>query len=114
MSETAGLIIVFIGLIFDFFGCFGLVRFPDVFNRVQAATKCVTIGTCFILLGVVVYLGFGAIGIKSLIAMVFIVITTPTAAHAISRAAYLSGVELADQTVVDQYAEDLDDIREKR
>ncbi len=108
MSEIIGLTLVSIGLLFDFFGCFGLIRFPDVFNRLQAATKCVTLGTCFILVGTFVYLGPGAIGIKALIALAFIVVTTPTAAHAISRASHAAGVELDESTVVDKYAEEKD------
>lgn len=104
MNEIFGLAFVVIGLFFDFFGCFGLVRFPDVFNRLQAATKCVTVGTCFLLVGAFIYLGFTPIGVKALICLSFIVITAPTAAHAIARAAHNSGVEMDESTVVDQYA----------
>ncbi|NQU18644.1 monovalent cation/H(+) antiporter subunit G, partial [bacterium] len=38
MSEIFGIIFVFIGIIFDFFGCLGLVRLPDIYNRLQAST----------------------------------------------------------------------------
>ncbi|MCL6614121.1 MAG: monovalent cation/H(+) antiporter subunit G, partial [Firmicutes bacterium] len=37
-------ILIFTGVAFDFFGVLGLVRLPDVYNRLQAATKCVTFG----------------------------------------------------------------------
>ena len=37
------------GLFFDLVGCLGLVRLPDVYNRLQAGTKCVTLGTFLIL-----------------------------------------------------------------
>jgi len=57
MSETVGLILLIIGIIFDLVGCIGLVRLPDIYNRLQAATKCVTLGTCMILLSVFFYTG---------------------------------------------------------
>ena len=46
---------------FNLFGCLGLVRFPDVYNRLQAATKCVTLGTCSILFGTLLIVGFVAV-----------------------------------------------------
>ncbi len=105
MIETIGIILIIVGLIFDLFGCIGLVRLPDVYNRLQAATKCVTLGTCFILVGAAVFSGLDSMGIKALIAMGFVLITSPTAAHAIAKGAHSSGVELDESTVVDQYAE---------
>ena len=43
MNETIGSAIIVIGLIIDFFGCLGLIRFPDVYTRLQASAKCVTL-----------------------------------------------------------------------
>ena len=54
--------LVGIGLAFDLFGCIGLVRLPDVYNRAQAATKCVTLGTCMILTGLAFQAGAWADG----------------------------------------------------
>lgn len=93
------------GLFFDFVGCLGLVRLPDVYNRLQAGTKCVTLGTFLLLLGVVLEYGFGAMGTKALLAMWFVAMTSPTAAHAIARAAHRSGVGLAKGSVGDAYAD---------
>ena len=104
MSEF-GLILMGIGLFFDFFGCVGLVRLPDVYTRLQAATKCVTLGTCLILVGVFFRMGVGPAGIKALVCAVFVLISSPTAAHAIARGAYKAGVKLADGFVVDRYAD---------
>ena len=98
--------IMALGLAFDVVGCLGLVRLPDVYNRLQAGTKCVTLGTFLILLGVIVRFGFGAMGVKALLCLWFIAMTSPTAAHAIARAAHRSGVPLWSGSVVDQYAED--------
>lgn len=107
MSEIVALTIISIGVFFDVFGCIGLVRLPDVYNRLQAATKCVTVGTCFILAGSLVWLGSVPGTIKGVICIAFILITSPTAAHALARAAHRSGVKLCEQSVVDEYAKDI-------
>jgi multicomponent Na+:H+ antiporter subunit G len=106
MIDTLGLIFIIIGLVFDIFGCLGLVRLPDVYNRLQAATKCVTMGTCSILFGTFLIVGFTSAGMKALLCIVFLVLTTPVAAHAIARGAHRSGVKLWSGSVVDQYGED--------
>jgi multicomponent Na+:H+ antiporter subunit G len=106
MIDILGLIFIIIGLVFDIFGCLGLVRLPDVYNRLQAATKCVTMGTCSILFGTFLIVGFTAAGMKALLCIVFLVLTTPVAAHAIARGAHRSGVKLWSGSVVDQYGED--------
>jgi len=105
MSELIGYALVMLGVLFNIFGCIGLVRFPDVYNRLQAATKCVTLGTVLLLVGVAVAGGSGAMAAKAVVCAVFILVTSPTAAHAIAKGAYASGVALWDQTVVDKYAE---------
>ncbi|HUU31254.1 MAG TPA: monovalent cation/H(+) antiporter subunit G [Phycisphaerae bacterium] len=107
MNETVAQWIIGVGLAFDLLGCIGLVRLPDVYNRLQAATKCVTLGTCMILVGTLVYAGGGAMGASALICAVFLLLTSPVAAHAIARGAYRSGVRLWEGSVVDRFGEDL-------
>jgi multicomponent Na+:H+ antiporter subunit G len=111
MNNAIGMGLIIIGLVFDFFGCLGLVRMPDVYNRLQAATKCVTLGTCTIMLGVFAISGFNAVGIKALLCGLFLLLTSPTAAHALSRGAYISGVKLWEGSVKDEYEKDMKNIR---
>ena len=106
MSNIFGLVFIIVGLAFDLFGCLGLVRLPDVYNRLQAATKCVTMGTCSILFGSFLIVGFTAAGMKALLCIVFLMLTAPVAAHAIARGAHRSGIPLCPGSVVDRYAED--------
>jgi len=106
MSEIIGFIFIIIGLAFDLFGCLGLIRLPDVYNRLQASTKCVTLGTCGILFGMLFIVGFTASGIKAILCALFLLLTSPVAAHALSRAAHISGVKLWEASVVDKYEED--------
>ncbi len=99
-----GGVFIAVGLLFDVLGCVGLVRMPDVYTRLQAATKCVTLGTCLILLGVMVASGEGAMIAKGILCIVFVLVTSPTAAHALARGAHRSGVA-PSPSVVDHYAE---------
>ena len=105
MNETIGSALIIIGLMFDFFGCLGLIRFPDVYTRLQAAAKCVTLGTCGILFGLFLFKGWTATGIKALLCLAFILLTAPVSAHALARGAYRSGVKPCKDTVIDQYGE---------
>lgn len=106
MTDIIGYILIIIGILFNIFGCIGLVRFPDVYNRLQASTKCVTLGTILLLVGVAIASGSGATAAKAIICAVFILLTSPTAAHAIAKGAYASGVALWEKSVVDKYAEE--------
>ena len=106
MSNIIGFIFIIIGLAFDLFGCLGLMRLPDVYNRLQAATKCVTLGTCSILFGMFLIVGFTAAGMKAILCIMFLLLTSPVAAHALARAAHISGIKLWEGSVVDKYAED--------
>jgi len=106
MNNTIGIIFIVIGLAFDFFGCLGLVRLPDVYNRLQAATKSVTMGTCSILFGSFLVVGFTAAGFKSLLCILFLLLTMPVAAHAVARGAHRAGDKLWDKSVIDKYADD--------
>jgi multicomponent Na+:H+ antiporter subunit G len=108
MTDITGYLLIIIGILFDVFGCIGLVRFPDVYNRLQASTKCVTLGTILLLVGVSLASGSGAISAKAIICAIFILITSPTAAHAIAKGAYASGVPLWENSVVDKYAEKIE------
>ena len=103
MNEWIGLIMILIGLCFNLFGCIGLIRLPDIYNRLQAATKCVTFGTGMILFGIFVIKGISAVGIKALICAIFVLITSPTAAHAIARGSLKYGIKLWDKSVCNQY-----------
>ena len=106
MNEIIGLTLILLGVLFDLSGCVGLVRLPDVYNRIQASTKCVVLGTTLILAGAVVWMGTTHAILKGLLCILFILITSSTAAHALARAAHRSGVPLCKQSVVDQYAQD--------
>ena len=98
-----GIIITTIGTTFLFLGSLGLLRLPDVYNRLQAGTKCTTLGAFLTIIGV---------GImqpdwlpKTLVIALFILTTNPISNHALGRASRKSGVSLCDRSVVDKAGE---------
>ncbi|MBN2481170.1 MAG: monovalent cation/H(+) antiporter subunit G, partial [Bacteroidales bacterium] len=101
MTDIIFRILLIIGVLFNFFGCIGLIRLPDVYNRLQSATKCVTLGTCSILLSLVVKYGFSEIGLKALVAIPLLFFAATVAAHALVKGSYAFGVKLGDQSVID-------------
>lgn len=101
--EIIGFIFICIGILFNLFGCVGLIRLPDVYNRLQSATKCVTLGTCSILIGVVFYYGFSEAGVKAIIAIPILFFAATVAAHALVKGAYIFGIKLGDKSVKDDY-----------
>ena len=95
-------ILLSIGVFFNILGGFGLLRFPDVYTRLHAGTKCTTFGSIFITVSVIIlglkmwYLGStdgSILAIHTAGALVAILLTNPTGAHAIARAAHKSGVK---------------------
>ncbi len=82
------------GVFFLFMGTVGMLRFPDFYTRMHAAGKCDTLGSLLIVSGIVVYLGLNLNSIKIIAIAVFIFLTSPTATHAIAKAALRNKVPL--------------------
>ena len=108
--QLAGTIITAVGTVFLFVGSLGVLRLPDVYNRLQAGTKCTTLGAFLTIIGV---------GItqpdwfpKALVIALFILITNPISNHALGRASRKSGVSLCDRSIVDK-AKEFEEYKEK-
>ena len=108
--QVLGTIITAIGTTFLLFGGLGVFRFPDVYNRLQAGTKCTTLGAFLTIFGVGI--SQPAWLPKTLVIALFILITNPISNHALGRASRKSGVSLCDRSVVDM-AERFEGYKEK-
>jgi len=69
----------------------GLLRLPDVYNRLHATSKCDTLGAGLVLLSLALQ-SEAAVAIRLVLLIIFILVTNPTAAHVIARAAYTTGI----------------------
>ncbi len=68
-------------------GTIGLLRFPDFYTRLHAAGVVDTLGVMSIISGLILLAGFSLVSVKLLLILVFILLTSPTAAHALAKAA---------------------------
>ena len=89
---AVGLVLVGGGVFFMLTGAIGLIRFPDFYTRMHAAGKCDTLGSLLVLTGLACYGGLALASVKLLIVALFIFVTSPTATHAIARAAKRNGL----------------------
>lgn len=105
--EYAAAILMVTGGLMSLVSAIGLIRLPDVYTRSHAATKSSTLAVLLTLLGGFLY--FWAlerfISVRLLLGIIFVFLTAPVAGHVIIRAAYRSGVRLADISKKDELAE---------
>lgn len=102
MNETLSAALMIIGAAFALLAGVGVVRMPDLFTRMQAATKASTLGMSCMVLAVAVHFGELGITTRALATMSFVFLTAPVAAHMIARAAYFVGVPLWEGTMIDE------------
>ena len=84
----------------------GVLRMPDLFMRMQSATKAATLGAGCSLLAVAFHFGELGVTTRALLIIAFLFLTAPVAAHVIARAAYATGVRLWESSVYDQLSDD--------
>jgi multicomponent Na+:H+ antiporter subunit G len=92
VADLTVVALVIVGVFFLAVGTIGLLRLPNVYNRMHATSKPTTLGTASIFLAGFVDFGPGGAGLTSLVGIVFLFLTVPTGAHMISRAAQKTGV----------------------
>ncbi len=113
--NTLCYIFIGIGLFFNLVGVIGLHRFPDMYTKLHAATKCTTFGSIFLITAVIVqsagiwvlegaYPSQSVMCIHAVLALVALLVTNATSAHAMARAAHRSGEKPA-RVVVDDLEE---------
>lgn len=99
-----GGVLLVAGAAFLLLGGLGLVRMPDVFNRIQAGTKATTLGTLLSLAGIACLQPDWAL--KLALIGLFILFTNPLSSHVLARAAHRSGADKSPLTAVDLLADE--------
>ena len=82
-----------IGGIFCVIGAIGLLRMPDFFTRMHAASVIETLGAGLILFGLIIQAGWTLIAVKLVTLFLLIFFASPTASHALARAALAKGMK---------------------
>jgi multicomponent Na+:H+ antiporter subunit G len=111
------LVILFLlgGAFIVFTASVGVLRFPDIYTRLHAASKGSTLGVAGILIGAFIfhYMEYGIVSGRLILGVLFIMLTAPVASHLISRAAHLRGAKPYG-TLKDQYQEAIDAEKRKQ
>lgn len=102
MGQIIGTILMFFGVFLILIAGIGLLRMPDLYLRMSAATKASTLGLGLILLGTVLFFGELGIASRAIATIIFVLLTGPVSAHMIGRAAYSNGVPLWEGTQLDE------------
>ncbi len=90
------------GSFFCLTGAVGLLRFPDFFSRIHAASLTDTLGAGLILTGLMIQAGWGLVLSKLLMILLFSFLAGTTASHAMAKAALKSGLKPQQITTEDR------------
>lgn len=91
--EVLSWVCIVSGSFFAIVGAVGILRFPDFWSRLHAASISDSAGVILLLLGMALQAGFGLVAVKLFIILAFLFITGPTSTHAVANAALVSGLK---------------------
>ncbi len=112
MEGTAAYIagaLLIVGALFSFLAAIGILRLPDLYTRMHAASKAGTLGAGLALIAIAIYALDAAVALRALAGVTFLVLTAPVAAHLLARAAYTAGYKPAAITHINDLEADSPD-----
>ena len=102
IREAVIVVLMVVGAVLMLLAALGMVRMPDVYSRMQSATKASSLGVGCMMLAVAVDFADLAITTRAVLIVAFVFLTAPISAHMIGRAAYYVGVPLWEGTTLDE------------
>lgn len=102
LFDIFSIFLIIVGTALMFVSAIGIIRLPDFYLRMSAITKAATLGLFLLLIGLAIYFNSLGLTIKSVVIIIFILLTNPAGAHAIARAAYMKDTKLWEGNVVDE------------
>lgn len=104
-NYLAGILLI-VGAGFTLVATIGIVRLPDIYSRMHAASKAGTVGAGAMLIALAVFADDPAIVLRAVAAVAFLMLTAPVSAHLLAKSAYSAGYRLWDKSVVDEMADE--------
>ena len=98
----AGAILILVGAVFAVLGTLGVLRFPDLYTRLHAASKTGPLGAGLILVGAGVSTGDALTILRTLVGIVFLLVVSPVSTHLLARAAARSGFAPSSSTSINE------------
>ncbi len=108
---AGGLLII--GALFTLVAAVGVVRLPDLYMRMHAASKTGTVGSGVMLLAIAFHSGEFDVVTRAIACIIFFLLTAPLSAHLLARAAYCTGVRPWPGTAPDELAGHYEQASEK-
>ena len=102
LHDVFSIFLIIMGTALMFISAIGIIRLPDFYLRMSAITKAATLGLFLLLIGLAIYFNSLELTVKSVVIIIFILLTNPVGAHAIARAAYMKDTKLWERNIVDE------------
>lgn len=102
VQDYLAAVLILIGSGFTLTAAVGLVRLPDLYTRMHAASKAGTLGSCVVLLALAVQADDAAISLRALAGVVFFLLTVPISSHLLAKAAHRAGYALWEHSECDE------------
>ena len=102
LHDVFSIFLIIMGTALMFISAIGIIRLPDFYLRMSAITKAATLGLFLLLIGLAIYFNSLELTVKSIVIIIFILLTNPVGAHAIARAAYMKDTKLWERNIVDE------------
>jgi multicomponent Na+:H+ antiporter subunit G len=93
-------LLMVIGAVFSLLAAVGVLRLPDLYTRMHAASKAGVVGAGLVLLALALASGDGPVMLRAILGILFLLLTTPVSAHLLARAAYRAGLQPASITII--------------
>jgi len=106
LGDALAMVCLAIGLFFMAVGAIGVIRMPDAYHRLHAATKCTTLGLLGLLLAAVLHVPSLDIVTKAALTLVFAFVASPVGSHMLAKAALADKAPQWQGTLEDEHAED--------
>lgn len=101
LSQYLAALLMVIGAVFSLLAAVGVLRLPDLYTRMHAASKAGAVGAGLVLLALALASGDGPVTLRAILGILFLLLTTPVGAHLLARAAYRAGHQPASITIID-------------
>jgi multicomponent Na+:H+ antiporter subunit G len=98
----AGCVLLLLGAGFSLLAAIGVLRLPDLYTRMHAASKAGAVGGGLVLLAVALLSFDVAIALRAIVGIGFLLLTTPVSAHLLARASYRATDQLQDNAGEDE------------
>lgn len=99
-------LLMVIGAVFSLLSAVGMLRLPDLYTRMHAASKAGVVGAGLVLASLALASGDGPVMLRAILGILFLLLTTPVSAHLLARAAYRAGLQPASITIINDLQRD--------